>query len=230
MVKETVTDSLPTASFSETLAFLLKVMAPNISKGVIVRRPGVVHFAERWSLDKRSVKQVQAFNNKYGKGPLLFKTPFKPMALVLDPEDVNRVMEETPEPFATAESAKRSALSHFEPDMALISHGKAREERRRFNDEVLQSGCPMHNFSAHFTQVAEQEVDALFKAVHNRNNKLDWPLFIDAWNRIVRRVVLGDAARDDYPLTQELIQLRKAANWGFLHPKRKHLRKNFMAV
>lgn len=227
MVKETVTDSLPTASFSETLSFLFKVMAPNIAKGVIVRRPGVVHFAERWALDKRSVKQVQAFSNKYGKGPLLFKTPFKPMALVLDPDDANRVMEETPEPFATAETAKQSALSHFEPDMALISHGKARKERRRLNDDVLQSGCPMHRFSAHFTQVAEEEVDALLKTVYHHNHQLDWPLFFDAWNRIVRRVVLGDAARDDYSLTQELIQLRKAANWGFMHPKRKRLRQKF---
>ncbi|RUR40810.1 cytochrome P450 [Vreelandella populi] len=227
MVKETVTDSLPTASFSETLSFLLKVMAPNIAKGVIIRRPGVMHMAEHWALDKRSVKQVQAFNNKYGKGPLLFKTPFKPMALVLDPEDANRVMEETPEPFATAESAKKSALSHFEPDMALISHGKAREERRRLNEEVLQSGCPMHSFSAHFSQVAEQEVQALLETVHQHNNKLDWSLFINAWNRIVRRVVLGDAARDDDPLTQELVQLRKAANWGFMRPKRKRLRRKF---
>ncbi|MGP9417363.1 cytochrome P450, partial [Halomonas sp. AOP7-E1-9] len=67
------TDSLPTASFSETVSFLFKVMAPNIAKGVIIRRPGVMHVAERWALDKRSIKQVQAFNNKYGKGPLLFK-------------------------------------------------------------------------------------------------------------------------------------------------------------
>lgn len=227
MVKETITDSLPTASFSETLSFLFKVMAPNIAKGVIVRRPGAVHMAERWALDKRSIEQVQAFNHKYGKGPLLFKTPFKPMALVLDPEDANRVIEETPEPFATAEAAKKSALSHFEPDMALISHGKAREERRRLNEEVLQSGCPMHSFSAHFCQIAEQEVEALFDNVYHHDHQLDWPLFFDAWNRIVRRVVLGDAARDDDPLTQELIQLRKAANWGFMHPKRKRLRQKF---
>lgn len=97
MAKETVTDSLPTASFSETVSFLFKVMAPNIAKGVIIRRPGVMHVAERWALDKRSIKQVQAFNNKYGKGPLLFKTPFKPMALILDPGDATRVIEETPE-------------------------------------------------------------------------------------------------------------------------------------
>ncbi|WP_172118216.1 cytochrome P450 [Halomonas hibernica] len=227
MAKETVTDSLPTASFSETVSFLFKVMAPNIAKGVIIRRPGVMHVAERWALDKRSIKQVQAFNNKYGKGPLLFKTPFKPMALILDPDDATRVIEETPEPFATAESAKKSALAHFEPDVALISTGKAREERRRLNEDVLESGCPMHRFSDHFTQVAEQEVNALLKAVYQHNNKLDWPLFFDAWNRVVRRVVLGDAARDDYPLTQELIQLRKAANWGFMRPKRKRLRQKF---
>ncbi|MBZ5488348.1 cytochrome P450 [Halomonas aquamarina] len=227
MAKETVTDSLPTASFTETVAFLFKVMAPNIAKGVIIRRPAVVHLAEQWALDTRSIKQVQAFNSKYGKGPLLFNTPFKPMALILDPDDAHRVMEETPEPFATAESAKRSALSHFEPDMALVSHGKAREERRRLNEDVLQSGCPVHGFSRHFMQVIEEEVAALLEVVEQHNHKLDWPLFIDAWNRIVRRVVLGDSARDDHELTQTLIRLRRAANWGFMHPKRKRVRQSF---
>lgn len=219
MTKKQNENALPTATVSETLAVIGDVFVPNIAKGVIIRRPKAVGMAEKLGLDKRSIRRLQKLNQKYGAGPLMLKTPdSKRMALVFDPDDANRVLYETPEPFATAEWAKRKALEHFEPDMALVSHGSERAERRRFNEQVLQSDCPVHGLGARFAQVVEQEGGELLAYVEECDGKLDWEMFEKTWNRVIRRVVLGDTARDDQALTKTLEKLRSAANWAFLHP------------
>jgi hypothetical protein len=38
-------------------------------------------------------------------------------------------------------------------------------------------------------------------------NELDWDAFLGSWRRTVRRIVLGDAAREDHELTQMLDRL-----------------------
>lgn len=228
MSKESDKGLLPTATVSETLAVMGDVFMPNIAKGVIIRRPKVVGLAEKLGLDKRAIQRLQKLNEKYGSGPLMLKTPdSKQMALVLDPDHANRVLNETPEPFATAEWAKRKALEHFEPDMALVSHGPERAERRRFNEEVLQSECPVHGLGARFAQVVEQEANELFTRVEEHDGKLDWSMFDETWNRVVRRVVLGDSARDDQALTEMLEKLRSAGNWAFLHPGHDKVKDDF---
>ncbi|MBZ0331708.1 cytochrome P450 [Halomonas sp. ANAO-440] len=228
MSKETDKGTVPTASVAETLAVMGDVFVPNIAKGVIIRRPKVVGMAEKLGLDKRAIQRLQKLNEKYGSGPLMLNTPnSKPMALILDPDDANRVLNETPEPFATAEWAKRKALEHFEPDMALVSHGPERAERRRFNEEVLQSECPVHGLGARFAQVVEQEANDLLALVEQYDGKLDWDMFESTWNRVVRRVVLGDSARDDQQLTEMLEKLRSAANWAFFHPGHDRVKDDF---
>jgi hypothetical protein len=47
-------------------------------------------------------------------------------------------------------------------------------------------------------------------------------------SRIVRRVVLGDSARNDHELTDLLARLRGKANWSLLHPTRSDLREEFL--
>lgn len=228
MARDSVHGSLPTATVGETLAVVGNVFVPNIAKGVIIRRPMAVGVVEKLGLDKRSIRRLQKLNEKYGPGPLMLNTPkSKPMALVLDPDHANRVLNETPEPFATAEWAKQKALEHFEPDMALVSHGPERAERRRFNEEVLQSGCPVHGLGARFAQVVEQEASELLTFVERHHGKLDWGMFEATWNRVVRRVVLGDTARDDRALTEMLEKLRSAGNWAFLHPGHDRLQDAF---
>lgn len=221
--------TLPKATVGETLAVMGDVFVPNIAKGVIIRRPKVVGAAEKLGLDARAISRLQKLNEKYGSGPLMLSTPEgKPMALILDPDHANRVLNETPEPFATAEWAKRKALEHFEPDMALVSHGPERAERRRFNEEVLQSECPVHGLGARFVQVVEQEANELLTQVGGQDGKLDWDMFEASWNRVVRRVVLGDTARDDHALTEMLEKLRSAANWAFLHPGHDRVKDDFL--
>jgi cytochrome P450 len=57
---------------------------------------------------------------------------------------------------------------------------------------------------------------------------LGWDAFAVAWWRLVRRVVLGDAARDDDTITDLLARLRADANWSYLKPPRTGLREEFL--
>ncbi|MCU0494590.1 MAG: cytochrome P450 [Chloroflexaceae bacterium] len=218
--------TLPMASISDTLAVINEVVLPTIAKGVIIRRPKVVATAQQLDLDRRAVQRVQQLREKYGSGPLLLRIPVRSQAILLAPEHVQRVLENSPEPFATASSEKRAALGHFQPEGVLVSHGPARAERRRFNEQVLETNRPVHHLAGRFLEVVDEEA-AILLAAAEREGELNWPLFASAWFRVVRRIVLGDAARDDEELTDMLAALRADANWAFFKPKRSGLRRRF---
>lgn len=213
-----VQNPLPKATVGETLQTVRDIQGPMVAKGPIIRRPKVVAASERFDLDGRGVRRAQALSEKYGRGPLMLNIPGRNMALILDPEDVHRVLEDSPEPFATAETLKRHALKHFEPKVALISHGAERTQRRRLNERTLDHGHPIHQMAAAFRPTVEQEAEALLEQVRADGGVLEYQTFLDAWFRIVRRVVLGDSAREDTDLTELTEKLRADGNWAFLKP------------
>jgi len=218
---------LPTMSLSDTLAFLTDVGLPNLAKGVIKRRKRVVGAAEAADLDRRAVCRMQQLHEKYGPGPALLKIPVRNQAVIFEPEDGWRVLEQTPEPFSPASSEKKAALGHFQPHGALISEGAERAERRRFNDDVLESGCPIHSLTESFARAVQEETEELFRSIA-AEGELDWDAFSNAWFRVVRRVVFGEGARGDVELRRMVDELRYDANWAFLKPRDKRLRKAFL--
>jgi cytochrome P450 len=229
-MKPVARSELPKATAAETVAVMTEVFVPNVAKGVILRRPHVVAMTEKLELDTRAVKRIQSLRDRYGSGPLMLRLPIRNQAVILDPAHVRRVLDETPDPFSTASSEKRAALAHFEPKVALITPpGSEREARRRFNEQVLESGNPMHQLAEQFVGVVEQEAESLLRQVRDTGGRLDWDTFIEAWFRVVRRVVFGDGARDDHELRDILNDLRADANWAFLKPKNDRLRKRFLA-
>jgi cytochrome P450 len=219
---------LPQASLLDTVALAVDVLAPTFAKGVIIRRPGAVALAEQFQLDTRAVQRLQKLRNKYGQGPLMLPLPIRKQAVVLAPEHVHRVLNESPDPFSPASSEKRAALSHFEPEGVLISEGALRTERRRFNEDVLESNQAVHHMAARFLPLVDQEA-ARILANAREKGELDWDAWADGWYRLVRRVVFGDAAADDQELNDMTVALRKAANWAFLHPKKKATQARFFA-
>jgi hypothetical protein len=219
---------LPTASVLDTLALAVDVLAPTFAKGVIVRRPKVVALAEKLELDRRAVRRMQKLRDKYGSGPLMLPLPIRKQAVVLAPEHVRRILDGAPQPFSPASSEKRAALSHFEPDAALISQGPERAERRRFNEEVLEHTCPVHPMASSFMPLVEEEANGILAAARAAG-ELDWDTFNAHWTRLGRRVFFGEVAADDQELSDMIIRLRRAANWAFLHPKQTGLRTRFLA-
>jgi len=219
---------LPTAGVLDTLALAVDVLAPTFAKGVIIRRPAVVALAERLELDRRAIGRMQKLRNKYGRGPLMLPLPIRKQAVILTPEHARRVLDESPEPFSAASSEKRAALSHFEPHGSLISQCPERTARRRFNEDVLEHERAVHHMVDKFLPVVDDEAGRLLAKARTQG-ELDWDTFNAGWTRMVRRVVFGDAAAGDQTISDMIIELRKAANWAFMHPKKTGLRSRFLA-
>ena len=212
------------ASVRDTLAFLGDVVLPTFGKGLFLRRPGIVAFAEWAGLEMRAVRRMQRMRRIYGCGILLLAIPGRRHAVVLSPENLHRVLGSTPEPFAPATREKTSGLGHFEPKVSLISRPPERGERRRFNDDILESGRATHSMANAMLAAVDDEARTLLDAA---GPEMTWPAFTRAWHRALRRVVLGDGARNDEALTEMLTKLRGDANWAFLHPGRPALRRRF---
>src|SRR3954451_24392239 len=207
------------ASVPDTLRTAANVLLPTVAQGVIARRPSVVGVFDRLDADRRAVRQMQQLAHQYGPGPVQLNVPGRSFAVVLDPEHVHRILEQSPEPFATAHLEKRAALHHFQPRGVLISHGRQRAERRRFNEAVLDTGRPVHGMADQIVATVRDEAEQL-AAQESALGHLAWDDFIVTWWRVVRRVVLGDSARDDHETTDLLSRLRGEANWSYLLPRR----------
>jgi cytochrome P450 len=210
------------AGLADSARVLAGVVTPMIARGVLLRRPPVVAAAEKVDVDLRAVRSLQRLRARYGAGPVQLRVPGRSLAVVLEPEHVRRILDGSPEPFAVANREKRWALRQFQPHGLLVSTGAERADRRRFNEAVLDFGHPVHRLGDALVAVVEEEVVPL-----RGPPTLGWDDVAPVWWRVVRRVVLGRAARDDSELTDLLGRLRAAANWAYLRPLRKGVRDRF---
>lgn len=158
---------------------------------------------------------MQSLRREFGRGPVELAVPGRRMVVILDPEDVGRVLAQAPTPFHPANTEKRKALQWFQPHGVLISRGPIRQQRREYNDAVLDSGADIHRLADSFARTITEEARELVDDAARRG-RLDSARFMTAWWRLVRRLVLGDRARDDELITDALMRLRKAGNWSFL--------------
>jgi hypothetical protein len=187
----------------------------SIAAGVLARRRPVVRLLEHAQADARALKRIHLLRRKFGRGPVELVIPGRRIIVVLDPEDVGRVLAQAPTPFHPANLEKRKALQWFQPRGVLISHGPIRQTRRDFNEAALDFTSDMHHLAGSFVDKIADEAGELIADATSRG-RLDSALFMTRWWRMVRRVALGDRARDDEVITDQLLRLRKAGNWSFL--------------
>lgn len=226
----TTDDTSPTLArlgFLDRLGVVRDVLLPTVAQGTLARRTPIVRLAERYQWDARAVSRLKSLRAKFGDGPIVVRVLTRKQVILLRAEHVDRVLRETPEPFATASSEKVSALGHFEPKNSLVSRGKERACRRRLSDEALQSDRPIHACGANFADIAASEMRMLVLDNANTGKRLTWDRFSPVWDRIVRRIVLGDGAAHDTKLTEALLALRYHGNWGFLRPRNGRLFRDY---
>src|SRR5215207_6504186 len=210
------------ASAVDTARVLLTVLIPTVARGVLIRRRPVMRLLARVDADARAAQLLARLRDRYGDHPLLVGVGGRRLALVLSGEDARAVLSDT-EMFAPANREKRAALRHFQPHGVLATAGSARRQRRLFNEVVLDTNQPVHSMGRRFATVVAEELAGL-------PSRLSWQEFSPAWWRITRRIVLGDAARDDQAITGELARLRHDANWAFAKPRRHRRRRRFQAM
>ncbi|MFF8814637.1 cytochrome P450 [Streptomyces pactum] len=219
--------ALPRAGAADALRVAAYVLLPSVVCGPVLRRRRAMAAAERLGWDRTGIGAVRRLRSRYGDGPLLL--PFgRRAALVLAPRDAVDVLDRTPDPFSPASREKRAALAQFQPHGSLISRGAVREDRRRVNEDALDTGQPLHRGAGRLVRVVREEAGELLPD-GGPVAELAWPELEKSWWRTVRRVVFGDAARDDDLLTDRLARLRAAANWSYLMPRHRLRRARFLA-
>jgi cytochrome P450 len=199
----------------------------SIAAGVIARRRPVVRLLERMQADERAVKRMKRLRREFGSGPVELVMPGRRMVVVLEPEDLKRVLDGAPTPFHPASPEKRKALQWFQPHGVLISEGPIRQQRRALNDVALESGWELHSMAGSLVGAIGDEARGLVANATARGH-LDSAQVMRAWWRLVRRIALGDRARDDDAITDELLRLRKAGNWSFLSMPHYRMRAKFL--
>ncbi|WP_199430929.1 cytochrome P450 [Qaidamihabitans albus] len=212
------------ANAADTLRVAGQVVLPTLAGGVLKRRPKVMALTGRLDADRHAIRLLRRLRERYGPGPLLLRVPRRSIALVLEGQDVGRVLERSPSPFHPAAMEKTAALSHFQPHAVLTTGGGEREPRRRFNEATLEWTQALHSATGRAHDVVREETARLLAGAGAR---LDWDRFNVTWWRIVRRIVLGDGAAGDSELTDLLATLRYHGNWAYLRPKDRHSRERF---
>lgn len=186
----------------------------------------MVGLLERVQADRRALSRIRSLREQFGSGPVELVLPGRRFIVILDAEDVGRVLAETPDPFHPASWEKRRALEKFQPHAVLISSGEARRGRRELNEAALDTGAELHHLAEAFVDVIAEE-SAILARGGITSGHLDSATLTRTWWRMVRRMVLGDDARDDHAVTDDLWRLRKAANWSFLGRPHTRLRERF---
>jgi cytochrome P450 len=185
------------------------VVVPNALQGLFRRRRPAVKAATAANVDRHAVVLLRGLRRSYGPGPVWVRVATDRALLVLSIDDVRRVLEGSPSPFASDPESKRKGMVAFQPDALTISRGELWANRRRFTEAVLDTGRPLHRLADRFAAVAREEAAALLERA---GEELDWDAWRAAFRRITRRVVLGDSACDDEELSQTLADLMSEGN------------------
>ncbi|MGG7105184.1 cytochrome P450 [Rhodococcus sp. 24CO] len=200
---------------------------PSVLAGAIARRRSTLPLLEKMQADATTSELVSQLRREFGHGPLLLDLPGRRVVVILDREDAIRVLDEIPDPFTPADREKVAALSTFQPHGVLVSRGPLRNTRRKFNETVLETGKPLHHLAEPMSETISSE-KAQLNALVMARGYLDAKSFLPAWWNMVRALVLGEAARADSSVTDQLWSLRSQANWSYLLPHRRRLRDQFV--
>ena len=204
-----MTTGLPRASLLESARFTLTYALPSLLRGALIPQPFWTELATRLNTGQWAVATVERFTERYDGRSLLLRGVTGQTLLVLTTEDVRRVLDSPVEMFALDAREKQRALEPFAPDALNASPPSLRDQRRPFNEAVLDFGHEPHRFAERFLAIVGQEITATLATA----SVLDYERSLAGFRRINRRIVLGDAAADDTELSDEHSRLRLDGNW-----------------
>jgi cytochrome P450 len=195
------------ASVVDGVRFTAQVGVPNVVLGLFAKRTLPARVSSTLHGDHLAYLLVEGLVRRLGPDPFWIRVGKEEVLLVHHPDDIKLVLEGSPEPFASDPDTKRKGMLAFQPNALTISRGDLWANRRRFAEAVLDTGAPLHRLAARFVAVVREETEALAG-----NDAIRWDDLHSTYQRITRRVVLGNAAADDTALTDQLADLMSAGN------------------
>jgi cytochrome P450 len=203
-----VTNDFKHASLADGVLFSTQVAVPNVVQGLFRKRAPIVSAASLIQADHLAYRCTAALVRKYGADPFYVRVVAEEALLVHHPEDIRRVLEGSPTPYASDPDAKKKGMSAFQPDALTLSRGDLWAQRRAFAEAVLDTARPTHRLARAFAAIAIAEADNLLAL----DRPIAWDDVNQAFARLTRRVVFGDAAADDVKITSQLASLMDAGN------------------
>lgn len=200
-------DPLPHATTGENAALAAAFYAPSLLRGTITSIPVGHTLTTRLRTLDRARRLLARLRERYGDA-VLTRGPAGPTLLVLGREGVRRVLDAPTDLFSLASEEKLAGLGPFLEGTLLLSSGRDREIRQSFVSAALDRLEPR------FTEIAREEAAALVPG------RLSYDRLNDRWNRVARRCLYGDGAREAVELSQTLAALRRAGNWLGLRQSR----------
>jgi cytochrome P450 len=196
------------ASIADGVLFSTQVAVPNVVQGLFRKRQPIVSAAGLVQADLLAYRCTAALVKRYGVDPFYVRVVAEEALLVHHPDDIRLVLEGSPSPFASDPDAKKKGMTAFQPNALTLSRGDLWAQRRMFAEGVLDTAKAKHRLSKAFAAIAVAEADELLAL----RRPITFGDVNTAFQRLTRRVVLGDAATDDTKITKQLGTLMDAGN------------------
>ncbi|RNL80327.1 cytochrome P450 [Nocardioides marmorisolisilvae] len=196
------------ASLADGVLFSTQVAVPNVVQGLFRKRQPVVSAASLVQADLLAYRCTAGLVKRYGVDPFYVRVVAEEALLVHHPDDIRIVLGGSPSPFASDPDAKKKGMTAFQPNALTLSRGDLWSSRRAFAESVLNTSKPTHKLAKGFIAKAAEEADALLEL----DRPLAWEDVNTAFQRLTRRVVLGEAAAEDSKITTQLAKLMDAGN------------------
>jgi cytochrome P450 len=201
-----------TASVLDSFAFTLLQMIPYYLRGIFTRNHFWTWIFDSLNSDGRVVKLTSRLRTKYKSEFIYLRGIGGKSLLVLNREGIRRILDNSPMIYADPE-LKTKGMSHFQPNALTISRGDEWQDRRRFNEAVLNSLQLSHEHRDAFLQIIKQEVELLLgEAI----SQIEWACFDRLFKRITLRIIFGASAADHSDLLEKLTKMMRESNRLFL--------------
>lgn len=195
------------AGVVDGVRFTAQVGLPNVLQGLFKKRPLVASAASVAKVDALGHLLVEGMVERYGPGPFYVRVAADEALLLHDPADIEWVLSQSPDPFASDPDAKKKGMSAFQPDALTLSRGDLWRTRRDFAEHVLATGKPLHPLAERFLAIADEAAAGLAK-----RESFDFADLNGVFQQITREVVLGHAAAEDEAFSDLLGSLMAAGN------------------
>jgi hypothetical protein len=176
--------------------------------------------------DAMLVRFTSRLRKKYGACYLYLPVLGSKTLLVLDLSGIRRVLDASPAIYADPEP-KRQGMSRFQPGALTISRGLLWQQRRRFNEAVLDFGRGLPRHANHHLEIIRNETRTLLE---RSRTTLRWKDFDRLFERITLSILFGRSAASDVYLTRTLTRLMRNGNRSRFVPAKKALLESFQAA
>ena len=194
-------------SFWEDLLFNVGYVVPMAMQGTFTRDRRWVTFWSKMHPDPAGVRFLRRVRKRHPGDILGLHLGPSKAVLVLDADSISHILDHSPYRYADP-PPKYRGMRVFQPNAVTISRGADWQDRRRFNEAVLDFHQPAHQYAEQFLSIVRDEVI--------QSPSLErWDDFDRLFAQVMRQVIFGRAARDDADLTDRLKRLMVEANRPF---------------